>query len=379
MSARGLAIRWVLLAAPFVLGPGEAVAFRLETNSTGATQHWSATNIPYVIGVDRARVGQSSGKWIEAMRGGVEAWTWPTRSPIRLEYRGARDATFLSGDGVTSLVLLEDGPWPPALGDPLSTAAATLLLGQADGEITEADVAANGGAFFWSPGRPSANKLNLRGVILHELGHVLGLAHPCGDVGLSGCDALGGRSLDSVMIPAATPGDSSNAGLGQDDLDGLNALYGEGSSVSPDGSLFSDCANGVLYQPGPSGEALREVIAWPREGGAPLRLELKQGVDRQRIRFNGQSSGKYDLDLLGVGGGTRSLFDLSLAPAESCRVSSEGCAQGGPPSAGAGLALSLFLVAFTLRRPQRSAALRTVTASGATQSKPSEGHRSGIG
>ena len=74
----------------------------------------------------------------------------------------------------------------------------TIYPGHAeDGLIQEVDVEINGVHFEWSSERGA---LELKALLVHELGHVLGLDHSCGDIGT--CKMKVARQ--SVMYPQPT-------------------------------------------------------------------------------------------------------------------------------------------------------------------------------
>jgi len=52
-----------------------------------------------------------------------------------------------------------------------------------DGELREADLEVNGVQFDWSLHGETRNTLNLEALLVHELGHMLGLDHPCAPPG----------------------------------------------------------------------------------------------------------------------------------------------------------------------------------------------------
>ena len=83
-------------------------------------------------------------------------------------------------------------------------------------EIVEADIYVNAETVAWDFVDPRSPH-RLRDAIVHELGHALGLLHPCGGDPDDPC-----AGLDSVMIPDLM---AESRGLGADDRVGLCALY----------------------------------------------------------------------------------------------------------------------------------------------------------
>lgn len=74
--------------------------------------------------------------------------------------------------------------------------------GPRDGELSEADIAINGAEFWWSLDGTEPGTLSLTTLLLHELGHALGLAHSC-QMGLAEHGASG--LPDCVSIHPQTP------------------------------------------------------------------------------------------------------------------------------------------------------------------------------
>jgi hypothetical protein len=119
-------------------------------------------------------------------------------------------------------------------------------------QIGEADVYLNAQDFDFSFG--TGSELEAQAVITHELGHALGLLHPCEPKGVDGapdCDSVSGEVTQTTMYPFYTAGQST---LAPDDEAGLCFLYPPLDGCSPacprgeecvDGECRATCVSGV--------------------------------------------------------------------------------------------------------------------------------------
>jgi hypothetical protein len=188
---------------------------------------------------NRPQAGVSGGGYAE-VQAAIRAWNGNAGSNVRYAYAGLTGASggLNRMDGVNT-VLFNDpnndiaGSYSCDSGGIVAVSGwrsvgARSFNGRSFKAIVEVDTVVQNGA-----GCALARGGNSTGaeVMAHELGHTLGLSHPCGDVGVVGC--LVGTLLDDALMRPFTHGDGRGATLSADDIAGVRYLYPNVSSPPP--------------------------------------------------------------------------------------------------------------------------------------------------
>lgn len=193
---------------------------------------WDASKLPvtFVLSQPPSRdLGDDAASELDVA---TRTWGRPACTAFRARFGGVGPA--LSGDDGENGVFFHDTSWPEALES--GALAQTIVHVDAAGKLRDADIHVNGAEYRISrDGGPGTQ--DIRGVLVHEIGHALGLGHSSdarATMNVSG-SGLRWRSLE------------------KDDIDGVCALYpgvgAAGCDVDPCPSGFQ-CVAGACQRRG---------------------------------------------------------------------------------------------------------------------------------
>lgn len=216
-----------------------------------------------------------------------DAWTSVDCPVVTFVDHGWSPAPAVPGDGIVTIQFIGSG-WSLRGFSPDAPAATDVIYDRGHGNewrIVDADIYLNAEAFQWSALPDEPTGYYLAAVLTHELGHVLGLLHPCedNDVHAPVCtpDFSG-----ATMYPDYTPGQST---LASDDEAGVCFLYElpacastgcePGSVCTPEGcgTVCDGLVCGVGERCGPGGCTAEPCVPGSCERGCEASCESMGG------------------------------------------------------------------------------------------------------
>jgi len=200
--------------------------------TTGITQHAYAFELLLTEqGIPLSRTASTTDFFVQkslsvsnakAVRKAIDRWHHQIGLILPVRYGGqSANLELLSTSEIFILPV-----WSPEYGVLEETVAHTRLVYNSDsGVISQSDLLLNGQAFEF--GETKAD-YHTQSVVLHELGHALGFAHSCGEVGRTypSCFQVNDPEiLEAVMAPTLSIG-TERLQFSLDDIEGIRSVYG---------------------------------------------------------------------------------------------------------------------------------------------------------
>jgi hypothetical protein len=303
MTRARIAIAAGAAAACLLAAGGQARAYVRYRTETGQPFAWSSTCLGIIAYPAGLADMMPADQVIAAATAAGDAWSAGQVTGTALDIQvAATDGPppAAAHDGQNSLLFRSDG-WCGAGNttdtctyDPAALALTTVFARKSTGEMLDADIEVNATFFSWGDldiGTPAADVHDLQNALTHEVGHFIGLDHPCVLPGstttrpldnlgnpVPDCDVAPPAVMESTMFPSSMAGDLSKRTLAPDDELAAREIYPAVAGAP------AVCAPPEPHLTGPSGCAVSGAVA-PTPGGlAFLAGALALGAARARAR-----------------------------------------------------------------------------------------------
>ena len=182
---------------------------------------WPTSAVRYYINANTQQAGGDNGSqddFLAAIRRAANTWTYAPEADISFTYAGPTASTKVGFNGANEIVFVNDGVVD---GTGNNRPLATALVFYMKSTIVETDIKINDAYTWYAAGDLSPAKFDLQSVVLHELGHWLGLGHDNDD------RAVMYAEMGTGMVKRT---------LFENDLQGMAALYPctAGSACNPE-------------------------------------------------------------------------------------------------------------------------------------------------
>ncbi len=277
-------VRCLLLTATLlsgVLSTSVASAYRTGADTSdfpGTTRvRW---NGPITFRVhDQDVPNVTAGKLANVLQSAYITWQAPLCTSVEFRYSGLTDARAELGDGVNTVSFITEG-WTERGYDPQGAAITETEYAAVEGgdwEIVEADIFLNAEHHGWEEilTQPVEGYRDVLSVLTHELGHALGLLHPCENPGrgsVPDCDD-GDFDPQDTMYPEY---DLAQQQLGADSKAGVCWLYpGEGCPDDGCADGYKCVRDDCVQTCGDDGVCQSDEVCFNSECITPAEVETK--------------------------------------------------------------------------------------------------------
>jgi hypothetical protein len=193
---------WLALSA------APAAAYVRAVADSGAPLAWKSPSIEMDFFVGNAPATMSADEYVAAAGIGARAWSHTALActALSITVHAQSASTAETGRDGKNVIIFRQDNWcdqatPEVCYSPNALAVTSVFKNKVTGEIVDADMELNAVRFTWAdlvahPELAAGSTVDFQNTVTHELGHVIGLAHPC----YSASDG-GGRLNDNNGIP----------------------------------------------------------------------------------------------------------------------------------------------------------------------------------
>ncbi len=249
------------------MGAEPARAYVRTVTTAGVPVWWRSPCVTMDFLLGSPPPAMTSDAYLQAAQDAASAWSHPalTCSGLALTIRKTAETTADVGLDGRNVIVMRDDAWcrepPPTDPDapPCYSANAlavtTVFRNVSTGEIVDADMEINAVNMVWAdlvrnPSLADGATADFQNMITHELGHVIGLAHPCyiaSDQAPRLMDNQGQPELDctdpnlpatiaaATMYPSVSLTDTSRRTLSPDDAQAACDVYPSSATTCPSG------------------------------------------------------------------------------------------------------------------------------------------------
>jgi len=256
MTRARIAFAATAAAACLLVTSGQARAYVRYRTEAGQPFAWSSTCLGIIVYPAGLADMMPADQVLAAATAAGDAWSAGQVAGTALDIQVAATdghGPAAAHDGQNSLVFRSDGwcgsgdPSGTCSYDPAALALTTVFARKSTGEMLDADIEVNATFFSWGDldiGTPAADVNDLQNALTHEVGHFIGLDHPCvlaGSTASAPLDNLGNPApdcavappavMESTMFPSSMPGDLSKRTLAPDDELAAREIYPTGAAA----------------------------------------------------------------------------------------------------------------------------------------------------
>jgi hypothetical protein len=288
---RRLALAALVAAGMALGGARPARAFVRYVTASNAPYSWRPPCVGFIAYPDDMANMMTVDQILGAASGAAEAWSAPANdTSLMIQVASTTGPGPAAKYDQQNSLVFRESEWCRAADDATGACtydptalAITSVFATADGKIVDADIEINARYFRWGDltQAPTTGPQiqDLQNALTHEMGHAIGLDHPCllpGSTAMRSLDNLGNLEPDcdvatpdiqeSTMFPSSAPGDISKRTLAVDDVLAVDTIYPPGPSSTacsaPVPTTFPDRSTGCALSDGGPRAHTGVLAAW---------------------------------------------------------------------------------------------------------------------